>query len=112
MALKPVLRGEVGARARRVCGRTREKVWASAGGARRRVLLSSLWCSPAGIAHRFLLETVHDAVVVGERAEVHGRLRGADGATTIERGDWGAAVAVRRLLRRAANGSRLAPLDV
>ena len=37
MTWKPVLRGEVGARAWRVCGQTREEVWASAGGARRLV---------------------------------------------------------------------------
>ena len=35
MTQKPQLRGEVGACAWRVCGQTREEVWASAGGARR-----------------------------------------------------------------------------
>jgi hypothetical protein len=66
MAQKPALRGEVGARAWRVCGQTREEVWASAGGARRLGesaffvkpieawlwlwgQLSLLWHSPAGV---------------------------------------------------------------
>ena len=35
MTQKPVLRGKVGARAWRVCGQTREEIWAGACGARR-----------------------------------------------------------------------------
>ena len=50
--------------------------------------------------------------VVGERAEVHKRLRGAGGATTVKRGVQGAAVAVRRLLCRETHGLRLPPLAV
>ena len=81
MAQKPVLRGEVGALARRVCGQTREEMWSSACGARRlgesaravkpgmRVVvvvgqLFLLWCSPVGIVQctalfRFVLEAVY-----------------------------------------------------
>ena len=51
-------------------------------------------------------------VLVEERAELLERPRRAEGATAVEREIRGAAVAVRRLLRRAARELRLAPLAV
>ena len=60
----------------------------------------------------FLFETVHDAAAVGGRAEVRERLRGAGGATAVEREARGPAVALYRLLCRAAHGLRPAPLAV
>ena len=105
-------------------------MWASAGGARRLgepvcvmgltrrvvVVLGSAFFAvvlPRGgvqgtMRLRFLLETVHDAVVVEERVGVNEWLRGADGATAVE--IRSAAVAVHRLLRREAHEPHLAPL--
>ena len=59
------------------------------------------------------LDVVVVRQVVGEeRAEVHERLREADGAAAVEHEVRGVTVSVRRSARRAVQGLRLAPLAV